>query len=35
MRPEDALKLRPVDSPILKKLGYTKAGEGEGMIAGE
>jgi isopenicillin N synthase-like dioxygenase len=35
VRPEDALELRPVDSPIMKRLGYTKAGEGEGMTAGE
>ena len=35
VRPEDALELRPVDSPVMKRLGYTKAGEGEGMTAGE
>lgn len=35
VRPEDALELRPVDSPVMKRLGYTKAGEGEGLTAGE
>jgi isopenicillin N synthase-like dioxygenase len=35
VRPEDALELKPVDSPVMKRLGYTKAGEGEGMTAGE
>jgi isopenicillin N synthase-like dioxygenase len=35
VRPEDALELRPVDSPVMKRLGYTNAGEGEGMTAGE
>jgi isopenicillin N synthase-like dioxygenase len=35
VQPEDALELRPVDSPVIKRLGYTKAGEGEGMTAGE
>jgi isopenicillin N synthase-like dioxygenase len=35
VRPEDALELRPVDSPVMKRLGYTKAGEGNGMTAGE
>ena len=35
VRPEDALELRPVDSPVMERLGYTKAGEGEGMTAGE
>ena len=35
VRPEDAVELRPVDSPVMKRLGYTKAGEGEGMTAGD
>lgn len=35
VRPEDALELRPVDSPVMQRLGYTTAGEGEGITAGE
>lgn len=35
VRPEDALELRPVDSPVIKRLGYTTVGEGEGLTAGE
>ena len=35
VRPEDALELRPVDSPVMKRLGYTNTGEGEGLTAGE
>jgi len=35
VRPEDEFELRPVESPAMKRLGYTKAGEGEGMTAGE
>jgi isopenicillin N synthase-like dioxygenase len=35
VRPEDALELRPVDSPVMKRLGYTTVGEGEGLTAGE
>jgi len=35
VRPEDALELRPVPSPLMERLGYTKAGEGEGLTAGE
>jgi hypothetical protein len=35
VRPEDALELRPIDSPVMKRLGYTEVGEGEGLTAGE
>ena len=35
VRPEDEVELRPVDSPVMKRLGYTEVGEGEGLTAGE
>jgi isopenicillin N synthase-like dioxygenase len=35
VRPEDAVELRPVDSPVMKRMGYTEVGEGEGLTAGE
>lgn len=35
VRPEDDLELRPVDSPVMKRMGYTEIGEGEGLTAGE
>ena len=35
VRPEDSLELRPIDSPVMERLGYTKPGEGVGMTAGE
>ena len=35
VRPEDAVELRPIHSPVMKRLGYTETGEGEGLTAGE
>lgn len=35
VRPEDDVELRPIESQVMKRLGYTEVGEGEGLTAGE
>jgi hypothetical protein len=35
VRPEDELLLKPVESPLLERLGLKGEGEGEAVTAGE